>query len=344
MVSGRSSGVPARSARSDRSPALSDLATSCAASKWTVEDAVPTIEEADQVADRFEELLRRYNVEIANGSRLADALLFARHVMHVREGTGEIVEADDRPRWREMIGVFDLARRLLTAEASAPDAFRALTPWLRLFGSTRGQLAQNAPAQPGDQDADRVFELLVALCLLPHLGALAPDRGYGDNPDLLFQFRGETWGIACKRLYSASAARFRDTVRTAITQIEKSRAQRGLVFVSLVNRIDHDAFYPMRDGMYVGMSREAMIDLLDREQARLEAETVALTDTDLTGEFAGKKAMPGIVHYLGTTYMTGSEDAPVLKVVQRAWTRGRVDTGLIDAFQHGLNSTSSTQA
>ena len=111
--------------------------------------------------------------------------------------------------------------------------------------------------------------------------------------------------------------------------------------MSLVNRLDHDAFYPMRDGTYVGMSREGMIDLLDREQARLEAETVALTDADLAHEFVGKKAMPGVVHYLGTTYMTGSADAPVLKVVQRAWSRGHVNE-LRDVFQAGLNSTAST--
>lgn len=58
---------------------------------------MPTIEDADRVADQFEQLLRRHDVEIAVGSRLADTLLFARHVLHVRDGTGEIVDADDRP-------------------------------------------------------------------------------------------------------------------------------------------------------------------------------------------------------------------------------------------------------
>src|SRR5258706_289174 len=111
---------------------------------------MPTIDEADRVADQFEELLGRLGIEIAVG------------------------------------------------------------PWLELFGSTGGRLAQNAPTTPGDQDSDRVFELLVALCFLPYIGTVDPDRGRGDNPDLLFPYQGQTWGIACKRLYSPAPERFRE--------------------------------------------------------------------------------------------------------------------------------------
>jgi hypothetical protein len=148
----------------------------------------------------------------------------------------------------------------------------------------------------GDQDSDRVFELLVALCLLPRIGQLVPDRGCGDNPDLLFRFSGgagwRTWGIACKRLYSTKSERFRDTVIKAITQIENSAAERGLVFVSLVNLVNHDAFYPLTEGGYIGLHLENMTKLLDAEQQRLAKETVALTDNDLAAEFVGKKALP----------------------------------------------------
>jgi hypothetical protein len=226
-----------------------------------------------------------------------------------------------------------------------PSKFEALIPWLRLFGSTKGQLAQTSPTVVGDQDSDRAFELLVALCLLPRIGQLIPDRGRGDNPDLLFRFSSgagwRTWGIACKRLYSTKPERFRDTVIKAITQIENSAAERGLVFVSLVNLVNHDAFYPRTDEGYIGLHLQNMMKLLDTEEQRLAEEIVALSDRELAAEFVGKKALPGVVHYIGTTYLGGSEQAPVLKTVQRAWSRGRVNQ-LLQAFQTGLNSTSSS--
>lgn len=300
---------------------------------------MPTMEDSDSVVDEFEALLAEHRVAVTQGSRLEDALLFVRHVLHVREGS-EISDEDDCTKWREMIGVLDLARRLIWVARNRSERLKWLLPWLRLFASAKGQLAQTAPTSAGDQDSDKVFELLVALCLLPGLLDLAPDRGRGDNPDLLFQFEGRRWGVACKRLYSTQPARFRDTVSNAIQQIERSDAERGLVFVSLTNVINHDNFYSLRDDSYVGHTREAMIEILDAEQNRLQADLVGCTDVELADAFKGKKALPGIIHYLGTTYLTGSGDAPVLKTVQRAWSRGDVGP-FLGLFQAGLNSTSS---
>ena len=127
----------------------------------------------------------------------------------------------------------------------------------------------------------------------------------------------------------------------AVTQIENSTAERGLVFVSLANLVDHDAFYPLTEGGYIGLHRENMMNRLEAEQQRLARETVAVTDQDLAAAFVGTKALPGVVHYIGTTYLGGSEQAPVLKTVQRAWSRRRVNQ-LLQAFQTGLNSTSSS--
>jgi hypothetical protein len=141
-------------------------------------------------------------------------------------------------------------------------------------------------------------------------------------------------------MYSKEARRFRDTVIKAIDQIECSSAETGTVFVSLTNLIDHDSFYPLVGDAYHGFSKARMVAMLDAEQQRLE-QTVAQTDREIAAALDGKKAARGIVHYLGTMYLTGSEDAPVDKVVQRAWTRGAVDDRLVEAFQTGLNSTSS---
>jgi hypothetical protein len=306
---------------------------------------MPAIDEVEAVLDQLERLLSRHGVQVAAGSRLEDRMLFVRHVRHVRRGEAQIQDSDDRPWWREMHGIYDLGRRIIEAEAQMPGKFERLQPWIRLFASTRGQLAQTAPATAGDQESDKVFELLVALALLPHIEDIAPDRGSGRNPDLLFRFRGQNWGIACKRLYSASPATFRDRVTEAIRQIEVSPAEIGLVFVSLVNLMKHDVFWPLDLGLdaSTGMSRNSMLEKLNDEIARLEANIVGQTDRDLVEAFHGMKAMPGIVHYLATTYLTGSPSEPVQKTVQNAWRRGRVGE-LLYLFQNGLNATASLGA
>ncbi len=291
--------------------------------------------------DQFEALLTKYKVSVSAGSRLEDALLFARVVRDVGRGDLPVPLDDDRPRWREMHGIFDLAQRLVWAERRHPYKFGALVPWLKLFASSKGQLAQVAPTAPGDQDSDKVFELLVAVCLLPRIGRVEPDRGSGSNPDLLFRFHYKLWGIACKRLYSMKPAAFRDTVTKAISQIEKSPAERGLVFVNLVNVLDHDAFLVTNDDHTItAMGSSTMAQLLDQEKKRLTDATLGRSDRDLADAFTGSKAMPGVVHYMATTYMTGNAEAPVRMTVQHAWSRGRVNE-LAALFQAGLNSTSS---
>ena len=308
-----------------------------------------TIEDVDRTSDELEAMLQRHHVTIVPGSRLEAALLFAKKVLDVRQGEDLPDEPDDRASWREMAGVFDLGRRVIRAEHAMPDRFEWVLPLLDLFGSETGQLAQTSPAsralgeEQGAEHSDKMFELLVALCLLPVVDWLELDRGRGDNPDILFRWqqRPQIQGIACKRMYSRDPSRFRDTVIKAIDQIERSPAETGTVFVSMTNLINHDSFYPLVGDAYQGFSKAHMVAMLDLEQQRLAKETVGQTDREIAAAFVGKRARRGIVHYLGTMYLTGSEDAPVDKIVQRAWSRGDVDDQLVDTFQAGLNSTSS---
>lgn len=310
---------------------------------------MPTIDDVDQTADELEALLQRHYIAIAPMSRLENTLLFARKILDVRKGEELPDDADDRLHWRELCGVFALARQVIRAEQRMPDKFAWLRPLLELFGSETGQLAQTAPTTRGSgqelgaEHSDKMFELLVALCLLPEVDWLQLDRGRGDNPDILYRWHQspDVLAIACKRMYSREPTRFRDTVIKAIDQIERSVALTGTIFVSLTNLIDHDAFYPFDGENYIGFSKARLIEMLDAEQDRLSATTAA-SDSELAAAFDDKKAARGIVHYLGTTYLTGSEEAPVAKAVQRAWTRGVVDPALLDAFQRGLNSTSSS--
>jgi hypothetical protein len=301
---------------------------------------MPDIDAVIDVLHDFESLLRRHGVAIANGSRLEAAILFAAHVQYVRAQEAVINESEDeRFRWRELSGIWDLARKLLYADRHHHRKFLWLVPLLRLFASEGGQLAQLAPTSAGDQDADKAFELLSGTSLLPVVSALETDRGDGANPDLLVRFRWKRWGIACKRLHTTSSARFRDPVSKGIQQIERSEAERGLVFVHLTDLLDHDLFFPRTpsgDG-YVGMSTGAMHEVLESEKARIQAATLQPVDQDLAVVFEGRKAMPGLIHYVGFSYLGGTADAPSQRAVQHAWSRGHVDAALLHAFQAGLN-------
>jgi hypothetical protein len=300
-----------------------------------------TIDDIDRTGDELEALLNRNGITVANGSRLQEALTFPRHVQYVRQGAADIGTHDDRAQWREMAGIYDLGKRLLVAEKTAPRKFEWLLPWLTRFSSLRGQLAQTSNTIQGDQDSDIMFELLVALCLLPEIDKLMPDIGLGDNPDLLFDYNSQRWGVACKRMYSRLPSRFQKTVTKAISQIEVSSAERGLIFVNVVNLVDHDRFYSMTDdGQYRAMSVERMMRELEAEEQRISDEIVGVTDDELSAEFRKKKAMPGVVHYLGTTCLVGNSESLTLKTIQHAFSRGRVNE-LLHVFQDGLNSTSA---
>lgn len=300
---------------------------------------MPDLSEVIDVLHAFEGLLRRHGVTIANGSRLEAALLFASHVQYVRRDEAVIADEDDRFRWRELSGIWDIARKLLYADRHHHRKFLWLVPLLRLFASERGQLAQLAPSTAGDQDADKLFELLVGTCLLPVVSSLETDRGDGRNPDLLVRHRWRRWGIACKRLHTPSSTRFRDTVTKGIQQIEVSSAEKGLVFVHLTDLLNHDLFFPRNqaaDG-YTGLSSAAMRALVEEEKDRIAAATLVPVDQDLAIAFEGRKAMRGVITYLGFSYVGGTETAPTQFAVQHAWSRGRVDPALLHAFQSGLN-------
>jgi hypothetical protein len=309
------------------------------------------MQSVDRVFDDFEALLGKCGVAIAGKSRLEHTLLFARHAQNIAAGEAALDVEDDRPCWREVAGIFDLARRMIIAEDKYPKRFRYLLGHVGLFASAEGQLAQNAPADQRivngqripDQDADKLFELLVGLALLPSVGDLVLDKGKGDNPDLLFRYGDEQWAVACKRLYSLKPERYRDTIVKAISQIERSSACRGVVFVSLSNVVEHDVFLPKTSAGYIGMSKTRMCNTLKAEEQRLSLKLIGLTDHELAIEFAGKKADPGVVHYVGTTYFGGTPDDYTVLPIQHVFSRGIVGD-FAELFQRGLNSTSTMPA
>jgi hypothetical protein len=325
---------------------------------------MPTIPDADITACEFTALLTRHGVSVAGGSRVEAALKFPEHVLRVRNQHADMGEHDDTAVWREMLGIYDLAKRLLAAEQASPDKFQWLSPWLKRFASPRGQLAQTASTERGDKDSDVVFELLVAVCLLPFIEDLRPDTEHGGNPDLLFEYRSRRWGVACKRLHAgAGPKQYRRATRAALRQIEDSTADVGLVIISLALLIKHDLFYRMNPDMtYLAFPRGRMRELLEVEEDRLRVDVIGLADRqlslDLAKEFQNRKAVRGTINYVGTNYLAVDPDSinymddsavevdvdtVALTTVQHLFSLGNSEAllELMHIFQDGLNTTSS---
>lgn len=153
---------------------------------------------------------------------------------------------DYRPEWRQAAALGDLLRKIL--HASKQPHFEQLWPHIHLLlGDTN--IAQNVNSLITDSDANKLFELYMALVLSPISAGLELDdpvkSSGGRNPDIIADINGVRWAFACKVLHTKSPETFIGNVRKAVEQIDRSNADKGIVVISLKNVIPHDDFWPI---------------------------------------------------------------------------------------------------
>jgi hypothetical protein len=95
---------------------------------------------------------------------------------------------------------------------------------------------------------DHIFEIEMA-CLLAAMGCNVMMA----EPDIVAEYDGHTWDVACKMSYSEKT--FCDQIETGIGQALKQKGDRALVVVGLSSRIDHGP-WPQMDTMSTQMERE----------------------------------------------------------------------------------------
>lgn len=160
---------------------------------------------------------------------------------------------DNREDIRNAFSLAWFAEKIVDAY-NQTDEFSSIVPHIRLLTQT-GNFAhctKSVPSAPADQTiADKLFELQVALGLFPWALQMKMDdpvtSSGGANPDVLFEFEGRLWGLACKSVHSKNPQQFRASVLMAIEQIDKSKASKGIVFISAKEIIDHDYFFQMKN-------------------------------------------------------------------------------------------------
>ena len=119
-----------------------------------------------------------------------------------------------------------------------------------------GGFLQNvkAGAKEGtDQVPAKMFELLIAIAAMDIGNDLKldhPKNPKGDNPDVLITIGGVRWAIACKMMMGVSPISIFDRIKDGVEQIDrvakpKGLVDRGVVVISLKNRLDYDEFWPI---------------------------------------------------------------------------------------------------
>lgn len=207
-----------------------------------------TLEEIVQSVFDFENLVREKQKSLPRGSPIETAGLAALEMLDTFKcNVPHDTQHDHRTEWRQAIALADMLRKVLRI-AGHPRFDQIWPHVLLLLGNTN--IALNVWNRKEDQDANKIFELYMALVLAP----LCPDleledpkhSAGGKNPDIIAPLNGSRWAFACKVMHSHSPNAFIQRVREGVKQIKNSDAEKGIVVISLKNLLQHDFFWTMQ--------------------------------------------------------------------------------------------------
>jgi hypothetical protein len=278
--------------------------------------------DAEAQVKEFEGFLVARGIRVENGSDLERLCLNVFDVLHKHQVPAhQNAQADVRPWLREVLGMNQLIRQVLRVRHH-PDVAK-LDGHLRLLN--RGLPAQNVAAPVTDAAANKVFELTVATAAMLHCGDIElddPNHAVGDNPDVLAAFDGRAWGIACKVAHSISGQTLFDNLQKGVDQIDKSKADVGVVVINLKNVIKHDDYWSIlnqdewRKGDEPRFS--SFINYVDAlNKLKMEVDSIAARiraaagDRSLLALFDGRKALPAVLFYVPTAIGTLVQGMPM---------------------------------
>jgi hypothetical protein len=206
-----------------------------------------TYRELVDLIQPFEAALARVGLRVESGTPV-DALITSMMEMSVRwDREGDLPVTDDRrTEIAECAAFADLMTKIV-AVREHPE-FEKLREHLELVVG-REPFVQHYFTRREDQNANKVFELYIATLALLAGGSItvdSPRRSRGDNPDVITQFNGRSWGLACKVLHSDNPRGYRDHLVKGVEQIEAAPAvDRGVVVFNLKNRVPHATVWPL---------------------------------------------------------------------------------------------------
>lgn len=264
---------------------------------------VTSFKDADRLAEDLEALLGKHGIEIARNSDLERVCLGIKRLLDMHESVADSTDEDLRSLFREAVGFHHLAMMLVKSQHL--PGFEKMVPHLELLNG--GSALQNTRATPNDPVSNKVFELVLGLAALNVSGTVVdidhPKNAKGDNPDVLATLNGTVWGFACKVPNGTANMTLFENIEKGVDQIEKSRADTGLVALNFKNVIPHEELFPImgRDSSgapLLGMHKSpesAIAKLSEYVKQRLLDMLDHVGVQHVLGAFAGKKALPGVL-------------------------------------------------
>ncbi len=269
----------------------------------TLPTGVTSFANNDRLAEELEALLKRHGIVLARGSDLERVCLGVKRLLDMHTAATESSDEDLRSLLREAVGFRHLARMIVKSEPL--PGFDKMVPHLELLN--RGSALQNTRATPNDPASNKLFELVVGLAALNMPGASVdmdhPENAKGNNPDVLATLSSKVWGFACKVPNGTADMSLFNNIETGVDQIEKSRADTGLVVLNFKNVIPHDELFPIlgRDDSgapLIGMHRDfasAVSKLREYVEQRLRSMLDHVGVQNVLDAFVGKKALSGVL-------------------------------------------------
>ena len=259
-----------------------------------------------QAVYQFEKLLNQYNLEISEDSSLDKACIEIVRVVEAAKDQIKLdAEKDFRDTWRVLSGITDFIRKVLSVK-DHPD-FPQLLSHIELLLDPNAGIVQTIKTESINQSAHKIFELYIAIVAMrigSNVKLESPNAPQSNNPDVIFDYEGESWGIACKMLNSKKPKTYRNRLEEGIDQVERAPVERGFVCMSLKNITPYDVLMPLhtdRDYSEAGHfssvigATQRLIMENPFNDGRLSKEWQSPGDAIRT--FQGKKAEPFVLEF-----------------------------------------------
>lgn len=289
-----------------------------------------TLDEIVQLTFDFENLVRQRNADLIlpSGSPIENAALAALSMLEgFKRDLPKDSHHDHRQEWRQAVALGDTLRKVMRVKDH--PSFDELWPHLMLLLGD-GNIALNLWNPSTDADANKVFELYLALLLAPLSDRLELDdpvrSSGGNNPDVIAQLDGSRWALACKVMHSPSPKTFLDRVREGIDQIRRSKADKGIVVISLKNLLSHDEIWTMKansDIWNLLMPGPVHPEIARRMFVRLSEQYYKQVVDELLGGpkafremFENTQAVPAVLLHFCSTICTTEQAKPNLHLMR----------------------------
>jgi len=296
--------------------------------QWSPE--IFSFQEIVQLMFEFEEFViqKQASLKLPFGSPIEAAGLSAIEMLETfRRNIPHDAQRDHRKEWRQAIALGDMLRKVM--RATSHPSFDKIWPHVMLLLGT-GNIALNMWNPKEDSDANKIFELYMALVLAPlcpNLELDGPVRSSGGkNPDVIAELEGSRWAFSCKVMHSDSPETFVQRVQDGIRQIQRSDADKGIVVVSLKNLLPHDEYWTVKrlptlaDYIYFGPIDHRLVirHLLEicgscHQQVINDQLGGSAAFNDL---FKGTKVVPAVLLHLCTTVGAMANGKPSIHLLR----------------------------